>query len=78
MSLKSNFISELIQNFFRNLTTSGRCLLNSPTQTLQTYYNSSILPGQLYSLDQQCKLLLGTTSNYDTCSVKWKLFILNT
>jgi hypothetical protein len=34
-----------------------------------TYFNSSYLPGQLYTLDQQCQFLLGPSSSYSACYV---------
>ena len=55
--------------FLRNVSSNGTCLLNTPINALSTYFNSSYLAGQLYSLDQQCQFLLGSSSSYSKCYV---------
>ena len=55
----------------RTPSTHARCLLNPPNSIyLSDYQFTNILPGKLYSLDDQCMLINGAGSNYFDCSVK--------
>ena len=54
----------------RSVSDAGQCLVNTPAAPLTTYYNSTILPGQLYTVDQQCQFLYGPNSNYANCLVE--------
>ena len=63
------FILAIYCLLHRNVTNAGSCLLNAPIAPLNNYYNSFNLPGQFYTLDQQCKLLFGPLSSYSKCWV---------
>jgi hypothetical protein len=56
---------------FSNASTSGQCLVNLPMDTITSYFNTSYLPGTLWSLDDQCKFLFGSNSSYQQCSVNF-------
>ena len=51
---------------FRNASIVGQCLLNIPESGLQDLYTDvmSQLPGQIYNIDEQCKLKYGSFSHY--------------
>ena len=50
------------------MTTQAQKLLNVPS--IQPTYNAKKpLLGTQYSLDEQCRLIMGPTSNYQSCSV---------
>ncbi len=50
------------------MSVNGRCLLNVP---IPNDYSISpdVLPGLLYSADEQCRLIMGPPSNHKDCSV---------
>ena len=50
-------------------------LLNAPSKNLSASINFDNTPlGILYSLDEQCRLILGNGSNYQDCTVSSKTF----
>ena len=55
------------------MSQAGQCLTNSPLNTFQSsYLNTAYLPGQFYTLDQQCQSALGPNSSYSMCKVRFK------
>ena len=61
-----------ILNFLSNVSSAANCLANVPptfklffeTEEIRTKWNSSVLLGKLYSLDEQCRLIYGSFSHY--------------
>ena len=52
---------------FRDLTEQGSCLSKAPGQLQQEFesvYGTKTLPGQFFSVDEQCKLIHGSLSFY--------------
>ena len=52
----------------RSVSSTGQCLLNIPTTTLIP--TIKYLAGQIYSIDNQCKIKYGSKSSYSLCSVR--------
>ncbi|KAK3590475.1 hypothetical protein CHS0354_015642 [Potamilus streckersoni] len=52
-----------LKNFLRSSDAS--CLSDQPTSSLEHLYNNPTKPGTMYSMNGQCKLIFGTTS--DSC-----------
>jgi hypothetical protein len=52
------------ENFILNRT--GKCLTNTPWSALASVYstNSLYLPGQFYTIDQQCEINTGPNATY--------------
>ena len=53
-------------DFWRDVTNAGTCLLNTPWTALQLIdaTNPLYLPGQFYTIDQQCQLNIGPKATY--------------
>ena len=52
---------------FRNLTVRGLCLSKAPGQLqkeFESVYGTRTLPGQFFSVDEQCKFIWGKLSFY--------------
>ncbi len=59
----------------RSVSSAGQCLLNIPATTLLP--SSNFLPGQIYSIDNQCKFQFGPQSSYSNCMVSNKIEIFS-
>jgi hypothetical protein len=55
--------------FLRSVSQKAQCVLNIPSVTVNSFYNSTYLPGQFFTLDQQCMYASGAKSTYKYCSV---------
>ena len=64
------FKKTLFTSNMASISSAGQCLYNSPVllQTL-SYYNETYLPGQLFSIEDQCKSVFGPDSSYSACFV---------
>ena len=69
----NSFKSTLFTPNMTNMTSAGQCLCNSPVLTPDLTYNT-YLPGQLYNIDDQCRLVFGSNSGYTACYV-WKFYL---
>jgi hypothetical protein len=72
LSSTYNLLVFLFKQLFllRVVLTAGACLTNLPIKTLSSYFNASTyLPGQLFTVDDQCKMLYGNNSAYSPCAV---------
>ena len=52
---------------FRDLTEQGSCLSKAPGQLQQEFesvYGKNTLPGRIFSVDEQCRLIYGKLSFY--------------
>ena len=62
---------------FRSVLPSAQCLLNIPSTSTSSPIYSTYLPGQLYTLDQQCMYSSGPLSTYKYCSVRFTFKVKN-
>jgi hypothetical protein len=66
---ENHWINRIFIN--RGPSNQANCLLNAPKKTfLSDSMFNTILPGRLYSADDQCKLIMGPQSTFSDCSVK--------
>ena len=67
----------LLMHSLQALSTVGSCLANVPSSLpLETSYANRFLPGQVFSLNDQCKMLYGPTAiNCAVCGNSVVVFV---